>query len=173
MKTKAWRINLCIIVIISATVVFLAGCDNPEMGYNETEYMYSDISIERAEWEIVPGMTMTDMYITLAFDEPVRAERAAGTWRPFTLSYDYMGTPTIKNPAFAATFPSARGTETAVYSFSIMVTTGDTADMFSNVKLSYTAPDGFKIVTAFGDELKNFSDRPLTQHETGGGMGGM
>ena len=173
MKTKAWGINLCAIIIILLTVLFLAGCDNPAMEYNETEYMYSDLSIEKAVWEIVPGMSMTDMYITLSFDEPVRAERSGGTWRPFTLSYDYMGSAVTKTPTFAASFPSARGSETAVYRFSTMVATGDTADMFSNVKLSYTAPADFKIVTAFDDELKNFSDRPLTKKETGGGMGGM
>jgi hypothetical protein len=175
MKTKARStgINLCITAILSATVLFLAGCDNPVMESNETEYMYSDLSIEKAVWEIVPGMSMTDMYITLTFDEPVRAERAVDTWKPFVVNYDYMGSPVTKTPTFAATFPSARGTETAVYRFSVMVNSGDTADMFSNVKLSYTAPDGFKIVTAFDDKLKNFSDRPLVKKENGGGMGGM
>ncbi|MFP3040655.1 hypothetical protein LQZ19_02425 [Treponema primitia] len=43
MKTKTWSmgINLYIITIMSA------------MESNEIEYMYSDLSIERAEWEIV------------------------------------------------------------------------------------------------------------------------
>jgi hypothetical protein len=175
MKTKTWNmgINICIIAILSATVLFLAGCDNPEMESNETIYMYSDLSIERAVWEIVPGMSMTDMYITLTFDEPVRADRAVDTWKPFFVSYDYMGTLVTKNPTFAASFPSARGAETALYRFSVMVTASDTADMFSNVKLSYTAPTGFKIVTAFDDKLKNFSDKPLAKKETGGGMEGM
>jgi hypothetical protein len=181
MKTKAWNmgINICITAIMSATVLFLSGCDNPAMESNETEYMYSDLSIERAEWEIVTeGMIgmggMTYMYITLDFDEPVRAERdTAATWQPFTLNYDSMGSPVTKTLTFAASLPSARGAETALYRFSVMVTASDTADMFSNVKLSYTAPDGFKIVSAFDDKLKNFSDRPLAKKETGGGMGGM
>jgi hypothetical protein len=165
---------LLIIAAITAAIVFIiAGCENQTMPSNETAYRYSDLAIEKTAWEIVAGMSMTDMYITIAFDEPVRAERVSGTWRPFTVSYDYMGSPVTKNPIFSASFPNTRGQETAVYRFSVMVTNGDTADMFSNVRLSYTAPDGFKIITAFDDELKNFTDKPLTKKETGGGMEGM
>jgi hypothetical protein len=90
--------------ITMVAIFLLAGCDNPAMEPNETEYMYSDLSIEKA-----------------------------------------------------------------VYRFSLMVKDGDTADMFSNVRLSYTAPPGFKILTAFDDELKNFEDKTVTQKETGGG----
>jgi hypothetical protein len=166
--------KLLIIAAITAAIVFvIAGCENQTMSSNETAYMNSDLSIEKAAWEIVPGMTMTDMYITLAFDEPVRAERASGTWRPFMVNYDYRGSPVTKNPSFSTSFPGTRGQETAVYRFSVMVADGDTADMFSKVSLSYTAPGGFKILTAFDDELKNFTDKPLTKKETGGGMEGM
>ena len=162
------------ITAIAAAIIFsLSGCENQTMSSNETEYMYSDLAIDKVVWEIVTGITMTDMYITVAFDEPVRAERESDTWRPFTVSYDYMGSPVTKTPSFSASFPGTRGQETAVYRFSVMVADDDTEDMFSNVRLSYTAPDGFKILTAFDDELKNFMDKPVTKKETGGGMEGM
>jgi hypothetical protein len=155
-----------------AVIVFaLAGCDNPEMEPNQTEYMYSDLSIERAEWEIMDMGTMTYIYITLAFDEPVRAEGSvsAGT---FKVSYDRMGVPTTKNLSLTAptAFPSTQGTETAEYRFRAMVTTGDTAGMFSNVNLSYDPPSGTKIVTFRNDELENIANMAVTKK---GGMGGM
>jgi hypothetical protein len=170
---------LRIAVIAGAVIFLLSACDNPAMEPNKTEYMYSDLSIEKAVWEVIPDMTMTDMYITIAFDEPVRAERDTATnpspWRPFTVSFDYNGpngtTPPVNPPRFPDTFPVDRGNETAVYRFSLMVKDGDTSDMFSNVRLSYTAPPGFKILTAFDDELKNFGDKPVTKKETDG-MGG-
>jgi hypothetical protein len=171
MKTA---LRLFAIVIMAIIVFALAGCDNPAMEQNQTEYMYSDLGFDKVEWEIVPGMSMTDMYITLAFDEPVRVERAADAWRPFTVTYDYMGELVTKNPNVNTPFtPSDRGSEKTVYRFSFMVTSGDTADMFSNVKLSYNPPMGDKIVTAFGDELKMFENKSVTKKETGGGMGGM
>ncbi|GHV92820.1 hypothetical protein AGMMS50268_33230 [Spirochaetia bacterium] len=178
MKTKKWSmgISLCVIAIIAAMGLFLAGCDNPAtnggMGGTETEYMYSDLSIEKAVWEIVSG-GMTDIVITLTFDEPVRIERTGTDYRPFTVTYDYNGTATTKNPNVNTKFPaSAWGGEKAAYQFSIMVSTGDTASMFSKVKFSYAEPTGTKIITAYGDVLKNFSGRPLALNE-GGGMGGM
>jgi uncharacterized lipoprotein NlpE involved in copper resistance len=172
MKTA---LHIFAIVSMAIIVFALMGCDNPEMEPNQTEYMYSDLSIERAEWEIMDMMTMTYMYITLAFDEPVRAERGTiSPWQPFIVTYDYMGTPTTKTPNLAAASaiaPTARGAETAVFRFSFMVTTGDTADMFSNVKLSYAPPVNTEIVTAYDDELKIFENRAVTKK--GSGMGEM
>jgi hypothetical protein len=159
-------------IVGMAIIVFaLMGCDNPTMESNQTEYMYSDLSIERAEWEIMDMSMMTYMYITMAFDEPVRTEGtvSAGT---FKVNYDRMGIPTPKNLSLnaPADFPSTQGTETAEYRFRVMVTTGDTADMFSNVKLSYDPPSGTKIVTFRNDELKSFANMAVTKK---GGMGGM
>jgi hypothetical protein len=169
-KHKHAGLFLCLAVITAVAVLSLSGCENPEM-----EYMYSDLAIEKAVWEIVSG-GMTDMVITLSFDDPVRIERTGTEWRPFTVTYDYydyMGTAITKNPNVHSKFPASTwGSEKAVYQFSIMVTNGDTAGMFSNVKLSYTEPSGTKIITAYGDVLKNFSGKPLALKE-GGGMGGM
>jgi hypothetical protein len=160
------------IVFITAAVIFLlAGCDNPAMEPNETEYMYSDLSIERAVWEVA-GM---NMYIQLEFDEPVRSDRTTGSYIPFTLNFDYSGSNSVsspKTPDIDSAFTRIRGEEKSVVVFSFSVNHSDTADDFSNMRLSYMAPTDTKIVGLSGSELEHFMNKPVTQKGTGGGMGG-
>jgi hypothetical protein len=181
LSTKAKPTEVCMgktfkllspVVITVAILSFLAGCDNPAMEPNETEYMYSDLSIEKAVWEAA-GM---NMHIYLEFDEPVRSDRTTGTWTPFTVSFDYTGSnPTVtspQSPDIDATFTRTRGEEKTMYHFQWMWSSGSaSADDFSNVRLSYMAPSNTKIVGLSGAELKNFMNEPATQKGTGGGMG--
>ena len=163
------------ITAIAAAIIFpLSGCENQTMSSNETEYMYSDLDV-KAVWEAA-GM---NMHIYLEFDEPVRSDRSAGTYTPFTVSFDYSGTntdvtsPQIRN--IDSAFTRTRGEEKTLYHFQWMWTSGSaTADEFSNVRISYMAPANTKIIGLSGAELKNFMDKPVTQKGAdGGGMEGM
>jgi hypothetical protein len=173
--------NVLRIAVIAAVIVFLlAGCDNPEMEFNKTEYMYSDLSIEKVVWEVTSmsmGGGMTTLHITLVFDEPVRSDRASGAWTPFTVDFDYSGGSSLitspQNPDVNSAFTRTRGEEKTVYSFSITFTgVEEDADTFSNVRLSYMAPADTKIVGISGAELKNFMNKTVTQKGAGDGMGG-
>jgi hypothetical protein len=172
---------LSIAVIAAAVIFLLAGCDNPAMEPNETEYMYSDLSIEKAVWEVTSMSSMggmTSLHITLIFDEPVRSDRPNAAWDPFTVNFDYSGgSPLIitspQNPDVNSSFTRIRGEEKTVYSFSITFTgVAENADTFSNVRLSYMAPASTKIVGLSNAELKDFMNKPVTQKGAGGGMGG-
>jgi hypothetical protein len=171
--------KLLIIAAIAAAIVFvIAGCENQTMSSNETAYMNSDLDVKAVKvvWEAA-GM---NMHIYLEFDEPVRSDRGAASWQPFTVSFDYSGTntnvtsPQIRN--IDSSFTRVRGEEKTLHHFQWMWASGSASpDEFSNVRISYMAPAGTKIVGLSGAELKNFMDKPVTRKETGGdgGMGGM
>jgi hypothetical protein len=171
---------LRIAVMVAAIVFLLAGCGNPAMEPNETEYMYSGLSIEKAVWELtsMSGMGgMTTLHIMLSFDEPVRSDRASGAWTPFTVNFDYSGgSPLIispQSPDVDGAFTRTRGEEKTLYYFSITFNgAAEGADKFSNVRLSYMAPANTKIVGLSGAELKDFMNKPVTQKGAGDGMGG-
>ncbi|MDR2742054.1 MAG: hypothetical protein LBB98_07855 [Treponema sp.] len=175
--------DFCGIVITAAIVFTLAGCDSPAMEPNETGYMYSDLAIEKAVWEVtsmnMDSMKSTTLHITLNFDEPVRSDRTAGAWAPFTVSFDYNGSfPAVitpnQNPNLDSAFTRIRGEEKTLYHFQIAFSgEAEDGDKFSNVRLSYMAPVSTKIVGFSGSELKNFMNMPITKKEAGGGMGGM
>jgi hypothetical protein len=151
------------------------------MESNETEYMYSDLSIEQAVWEVTSmdmSGGMTTLHITLSFDEPVRSDRPNAAWTPFIVNFDYSGSATSiitspQIPDINTVFTRTRGEEKALYHFQITFNgAAEDADKFSNVRLSYMAPTSTKIVGFSGSELKDFMNRPLTEKGTGGGMGG-
>ena len=164
---------------IAAAIVFF-GCGNAAMSSNETEYMYSDLAVEKAVWEVtsMPSMGMTTLHLVVTFDEPVRSDRSAGTYTPFTVHFDYGGDATTiitspQNPDIDTFFTRIRGEEKTLYHFSITFDgVAESADVFSNVRISYMAPANTKIVGVSGAELKNFMDKPVPQKGAGGGMGG-
>ena len=162
------------ITAIAAAIIFpLSGCENQTMSSNETEYMYSDLDV-KAVWEAA-GM---NMHIYLEFDEPVRSDRSATSWQPFTVRFDYSGINTNvtspQNPDVDSFFTSIRGEEKTLYHFQWMWASGSAStDEFSNVRISYMAPANTKIIGLSGAELKNFMDKPVTKKEAGGGMEGM
>jgi hypothetical protein len=167
--------------VIAATIIFLlAGCDNPAMESNETEYMYSDLAIDKAVWEVTSMSIgpMTTLHMYLEFDEPVRSDRIAGSWTPFTVNFDYSGNATgiitsPKTPDIDSSFPRIRGEEKTLHNFSITFNgAAESADVFSNVRLSYMAPSGTKIVGLSDTELKNFMNTPVTKKGADSGMGG-
>ena len=165
---------------IAAAIVFF-GCGNAAMSSNETEYMYSDLAVEKAVWEVtsMPSMGgMTTLHLVVTFDEPVRSDRSAGAWQPFTVHFDYGGNASAtitspQNPDIDTAFTRIRGEEKTLYHFSIPFDgVAESADVFSNVRISYMAPANTKIVGVSGAELKNFMDKPVPQKGAGGGMGG-
>ena len=169
------------ITAITAAIIFsLSGCENQTMSSNETEYMYSDLAIDKAVWEVTSmpmSNGMTTLHLALTFDEPVRSDRSAGIWQPFTVIFDYSGSATTiitspQNPDIDSSFTRTRGEEKNLYHFSITFNGVEgNADEFSNVRISYMAPMGTKIIGLSGAELKNFMDKPVTQ-KGAGGMGG-